>query len=78
MSSGKLRIGCRFGPVFDLEMGEGFSFNDFIADIRAKGFIFNGVLYIPHDAISFITLLPSGDPVIEPIYAPGAITPTRQ
>ena len=78
MSSGKLRIGSRFGPVFDLEVGEGFSLNDFIDDVRAKGFVYNGALYIPHDAISFITLLPSGDPVIEPIYAPGAITPTRQ
>lgn len=54
-----LRVGSRYGPIFDTPVAEGFNLDAFVHDVRSKGFYFNGAVYIPHEAIAFITLIPA-------------------
>ncbi len=53
-----LRVGSRYGPMFDTQVADGFDLELFIQNVRAKGYYFNGVLYMAHETIAFITLIP--------------------
>ena len=60
MNGSTLRVASRYGAFFDTEVPEGFDLSAFIQDVRAKGYYFNSVVYVPHDTIAFITLMPPG------------------
>ncbi len=60
MTPSILRVGSRYGPIFDTQVPDGFNLDTFVQDIRAKGYYFNGMVYVPHDTISFIALVPPG------------------
>jgi hypothetical protein len=55
-----LRVGSRYGAVFDTQVPDGFSLDSFVQDVRSKGYYFNGSVYVPHDTIAFIALVPPG------------------
>ncbi len=60
MTPSILRVGSRYGAVFDTQVPDGFNLDAFVQDIRAKGYYFNGSVYVPHDTIAFIALVPPG------------------
>ncbi len=54
-----LRVGSRYGPIFDTQVPDEFNLDSFVQDVRSKGYYFNGVLYMAHETIAFITLIPA-------------------
>ncbi len=53
-----LRVGSRYGAIFDTQVPDEFNLDSFVQDVRSKGYYFNGVLYMAHETIAFITLIP--------------------
>jgi hypothetical protein len=56
---GVLRVAVIAGPFFDTPYYEGFNMGGALADVRAAGYWFNGVVYVPYSSIAFITQIPS-------------------
>jgi len=70
-----LRVGSRSGQIFDTSVPEGFDLDVFIHDVRNKGYFWNGCVYIPHDNIGFIVMVPAEvDPMTSQIMTPAGQT----
>ena len=55
---GTLRV-ATMAAQFDQPVVEGFDLEKAIAKIRLDGYFANGIVYIPHDKIVYIALIPA-------------------